>query len=173
MRYGEIAALRWDHIDFETGLIVVMESGSRLTTKSGKNRRLPMTPEVKAMLQSRGTKFDRVFRNQQDKIPNRPDSTFKRTVDKLGFNDGIVDRRQRVVFHTLRHTFASWLAIRGVPLITIRDLLGHSTISMTERYSHLAPDQGRAAIEQLPRLAGHMSGQDASPDTAQQDGAGT
>ena len=173
MRYGEIAALRWDHVDFETGLIVVMESGNRLTTKGGKNRRLPMSPEVRAMLQSRATKFDRVFRNQQDKAPNRPDTTFKRVVDSLGLNEGIVDRRQRVVFHTLRHTFASWLAIRGVPLIAIRDLLGHSTIAMTERYAHLMPNQGRAAIDLLPRLAGQSSAPSVSPDTPSPTGADT
>jgi integrase len=41
--------------------------------------------------------------------------TFARAVEKLGFNNGLTDRRQRVVFHTLRHTFGSWLAIQGTP----------------------------------------------------------
>ena len=167
MRFGEVAALRWDHCHFETGLIAVLESGRKLATKSGKNRFIPMTDDVREMLLRRkaGSRHDRVFRNTTDVIPRRTDNTFKAVVDALGFNAGISDRRQQVCFHTLRHTFASWLAIRGVTLITIRDLLGHSTIAMTERYAHLMPNQGRAAIEQLPRLAGHMSAQDASQDT--------
>ncbi len=50
-------------------------------------------------------------------------------------------------FTTLRHTFASWLAIRGTPILTIKELLGHQTLAMTERYSHLSPDHKRQAIE--------------------------
>ena len=175
MRFGEVAALRWDHCHFETGLIAVMESGRKLATKSGRNRFIPMTEDVREMLLRRkgSSRYDRVFRNTKDVVPHRTDNTFKKVVDSLGLNTGISDRRQQVCFHTLRHTFASWLAIRGVPLITIRDLLGHSTIAMTERYAHLMPNQGRAAIEQLPRLAGHMSAQDASPGIPTPTGAGT
>lgn len=57
----------------------------------------------------------------------------------------ITDARQRVVFHTLRHTYASWLVQKGVPLYTVAELMGHSTIDMTRRYSHLAPDSLRSA----------------------------
>ncbi len=42
--------------------------------------------------------------------------------------------------HDLRHTCAAWLVSAGVSLIEVRDLLGHSTIKMTERYAHLAPE---------------------------------
>jgi integrase len=81
-------------------------------------------------------------------------------VDTLGFNDTgeivtndngekipvkISDLRQRIVFHSLRHTHASWLVQRGTPLYEVAKLLGHSTIRMTERYSHLAPDSLRKA----------------------------
>lgn len=174
MRFGEVAALRWDHCNFDQRLITVMESGRRMTTKSGRSRTIPMTEDVRKMLLRRKaeSRHDRVFRNTQDMPQRRADRTFKTVVGELGFNEGIVDRRQVVVFHTLRHTFASWLAIRGVPLITIRDLLGHSTISMTERYSHLMPNQGRSAIDILPRLSGQSCGPDSSPGIRLQDGAG-
>ena len=69
--------------------------------------------------------------------------TSERAINKLDFNDGITDSRDKVVFHTLRHTFASWLAIQGTPIYTIKELMGHKTLAMTERYSHLIPDAKR------------------------------
>lgn len=65
--------------------------------------------------------------------------TFYRAVDKSGLNQNVTDRRQRVVFHTLRHTFASWLVQKGVHLSTIGQLLGHTSMKMTMRYAHLDP----------------------------------
>ena len=70
-------------------------------------------------------------------------------VKALSLNDGITDPRDRVVFHTLRHTFASWLAIQGTPIYTIKELMGHKTLAMTERYSHLIPDAKRQAVKGL------------------------
>ena len=52
-----------------------------------------------------------------------------------------VDRRHKVVFHTLRHTYCSWLATEGVPLYVIGEMVGHSSMEMTKRYSHLCPDK--------------------------------
>jgi integrase len=51
--------------------------------------------------------------------------------------------------HDLRHTCASWLVMAGVPLPEVRDLLGHSSIKVTERYAHLAPENLRRAIDSL------------------------
>lgn len=56
-----------------------------------------------------------------------------------GLNDGVTDRIHKVVFHTLRHTFASWLVQNGVSLEVISKLLGHSSLQMTMRYAHLDP----------------------------------
>lgn len=76
-------------------------------------------------------------------------STADIVVGELGFNEGVEDTRQKVVFHTLRHTFASWLAQRGVPLYTIAKLTGHSELRMVERYAHLAPDGVKEAAMML------------------------
>jgi integrase len=66
----------------------------------------------------------------------------------------ISDARQRVVFHTLRHTFASWLVQQGTPLYTVAELMGHTTIEMSRRYSHLAPDTLRKAALSLQGALG-------------------
>jgi site-specific recombinase XerD len=64
-------------------------------------------------------------------------------------NEGIEDRRQMVSFHTLRHTFASWLAIQGTPILEIKELMGHNSLAMTERYAHLIPDQKRVSVARM------------------------
>jgi len=79
--------------------------------------------------------------------------SFRRAVAELGFNDGVGDERHKVVFHTLRHTYASWLAIDGVPLYTISKLMGHTTITMTQRYAHLCPDSNREAAEKITAIS--------------------
>jgi integrase len=60
----------------------------------------------------------------------------------IGFNKNITDRRQRVVFHTLRHTYASWLVMSGVDL-------WHKDVTMTQRYAHLAPEHLDKAVSIL------------------------
>ena len=62
------------------------------------------------------------------------------------------DPRQIVTFHTLRHTFASWLALQGTPILTIKELLGHQSLVMTERYSHLTPDHKKNAVDGIEAM---------------------
>ncbi len=67
------------------------------------------------------------------------------------FNCGleIDDSQNRAVIHTLRHTFASHLAIKGVPIFTIQKLMNHANIEQTIRYAKLAPDSGKNAVKGL------------------------
>ena len=59
------------------------------------------------------------------------------------------DRQNRVVIHSLRHTFASHLAINGTPIYTIQKLMNHKDINMTLRYAKLSPDSGRDYVDKL------------------------
>lgn len=79
-------------------------------------------------------------------------SRLKRRFDRL-FNLELErdDRKNRVVIHTLRHTFASHLAINGTPIFTIKELMNHKDIEQTMRYAKLSPDSGRDFVNGLYR----------------------
>ncbi len=76
-------------------------------------------------------------------------SAFNRSVDRLGLNDGVEDRRMKVVFHSLRHSCASQLAMAGANIQTIAAVLGHKSIAMAERYSHLSDQHLKTAVTGL------------------------
>jgi len=147
LRAGECSALAWADVDFANGLIFVKD------TKNKHNRHAFMTSEVRAMLARRRTARPgdaRVFQGRRGGCLSwAADQPFRETVGALGLNEGLDDPRQRVVFHTLRHTFASWLVMKGQPLYTVGRLLGHRDLRMTRRYAHLAPEVQRAAVSRL------------------------
>ncbi len=130
-RAGEIFKLKWADVNFTTKRISIRD------TKSGKPRVVVMPDTIVTMLEPfRGTNDELVFPNRYGKCHKEIPRAFKRTVEQLGLNDGIEDRRQRVVFHTLRHTCASWLVEAGVDLYTVQKILGHGSILVTQRYTH-------------------------------------
>jgi site-specific recombinase XerD len=79
-------------------------------------------------------------------------SRLKPKLDKL-FNSELEDNdtKNRVVIHSLRHTFASHLAINGTPIFTIQKLMNHKDIKQTMRYAKLAPDSGKEFVNGLYR----------------------
>lgn len=148
LRADEIFSLKAQDLDFENGLINIADP------KNKKSRKAFMTDQVRAALQNRvpDDPEDLVFKDRWHggKI-NKISHTFWRAIKELGFNNGITDSRQKVCFHSLRHTFASWLALQGETQLTIKELLGHKSLAMTERYSHLIPDHKRRATLQLEK----------------------
>lgn len=91
---------------------------------------------------------------RNDNIVNIPTRTLRRRLTNIfneEFNEGLEkdDRKNRVVVHTLRHTFASLLAIDGAPIFTIQKLMNHKDIKTTLRYAKLAKDQGRDFIDKM------------------------
>ncbi len=85
--------------------------------------------------------------NQNGKIfQNKNPRLFSRAIKESGVNDNIKDTRDKVVFHTFRHTFASWLVQKGTPLPLVGQILGHSSINVTMRYVHLSQPQAHEAV---------------------------
>ncbi|PKN46194.1 MAG: hypothetical protein CVU59_06790 [Deltaproteobacteria bacterium HGW-Deltaproteobacteria-17] len=147
MRFGEVAALQWQDINFETELAHVRDA------KGGHDRFAQLKGHVKQMLLDRRERLSRVsgyiFTNTKDEPYPEVPRVYNKAVDAIGLNDTSTDAKDKVVFHTLRHTFASWLAIQGTPLYTIQRLMGHKSIKMTERYAHLCPDVQATAVETM------------------------
>jgi integrase len=147
LRAGEIHKLTWSDVDIANRLLTIKDA------KNGKTRYAHVTREIQDVLERRMNGQDKtalVFPPRAGAVvKDRISKTFGRIVDELGLNDGVSDYRNKVCFHTLRHTFASWLVRNGEPLFTVATLLGHSSIAMTMRYAHLAPDTTRLAITRL------------------------
>ncbi len=148
MRRSEILGLTWADVDLDRGAMTVRD------TKNGSSRTVFMHHLVKdTLLRRRLAGEASGIPSQSGKVFKIPKYTlspyFKAVIDHLGLNDGITDRRQRVSFHTLRHTFASWQAERGVDLRVLMDLLGHKSLAMTLRYSHLSDSRLREAVSSL------------------------
>ena len=145
LRAGEIFKLTWADVSLEEKMLFLRD------TKNGKNRFAYMTDRVaeefSKLKQGEGNEF--VFQSKAGGKIYHVSRTFERAVKALGLNDGITDRRQKVVFHSLRHTFASRLVQRRVSLYEVKELLGHSDIAMTQRYSHLANETLRQAVARL------------------------
>lgn len=144
LRSGEIFNLLPEHINLSAKTVAIVD------TKSD-NRVVPLNGAAlqiveKYLARNTGSYlFTTVYGNKivfAGKL-------YRRAVEACGLNNGIQDRRQRVVFHTLRHTFASWLVQGGTALVVVSQLLGHSDIKMTMRYAHLAPHQGQEAVAYL------------------------
>ncbi|MFH1437605.1 MAG: site-specific integrase, partial [Pseudomonadota bacterium] len=142
LRAGEIFALSWQDINLDLGMITVRDPKNRET------RHAYMTDRVRAMLAAgkAGAPEELVYRSRKGGKIESVSNAFEKVVQRLDLNKGVSDRRNRVVFHTLRHTFASWLAVRGTPLHVIKELMGHRTMRVTEKYSHLVPDVKKRAV---------------------------
>ena len=145
LRFGEVVSLQWGNIDIDQGLIMVVD------TKSGKNRAAFMTARVKDMFRGlpQGKKTDLVFCDRGGEPITKVSHSFFRSVDKLKLNEGIEDRRDKVVFHTLRHSYASNLVSSGSGLYVVSQLLGHADVTMAARYSHLENGSLRKAVADM------------------------
>ena len=138
MRRGEIFNLKWSAVNFDTKTITVRGE----TTKTNDTRHVPMNREALKTL----TDWKKNSNESQYVFPSQ---TGERLEDVKSAWSKLLERSsiERFRWHDMRHDFASRLVMAGVPLNTVRDLLGHADIKMTLRYAHLAPATKAAAVE--------------------------
>jgi len=144
MRRAEVVNLRWKDIDFTNGLIVV-GSDERFQTKTGNRRVLPMNSfliRILHTMQIKSTSEYVITLNGKKVREIWLSRRFKQYISKMDFD-------KSMHFHTLRHTFASWLVQTGVPIYEVQTLMGHSSINITQIYSHLVPQQLRNSVERI------------------------
>lgn len=137
MRRGEILSLKWDHVDFESGSLVLPDS------KTGR-KAIPLAPPALQLL-SQGK---RVAGNPFVIWGLRPGAPFvglQKVWERIRTRADL----KSVRLHDLRHTYASVGAAAGFNLFLIGKILGHSQVSTTQRYAHLAQDPVRAANDRI------------------------
>ncbi len=142
MRKGEILGLRWEQADLKHGFILLD------ITKNGERREIPINATLRATLEAipHGLESKYVFVDRN----GNPFKDVKRSFRTACRREGISDFR----FHDLRHTFASHLVMGGVDITTVKELLGHKTLTMTLRYAHLAPSHKVNAVKVLEEELG-------------------
>ncbi len=142
MRKGEILGLKWQNIDFRRELIYLLD------TKNKENREVPMNEMTKEALfkTKRRGNSPYVFGSENGKRFRDVRKSFFTAMRK----SGIINFR----FHDLRHSVASHLAMSGVDLNTIREILGHKSLRMTIRYAHLSTQHKKHAVDILNRQMG-------------------
>jgi integrase len=140
-RRGEALKLTWEHVDLGSNTRAAV---TLIDTKNGEDRRVPLPNHVRDLLAAmraeagRPAKKDRVFtwvrRGTDETVAYKtdPGTVFDRTRRDAKLDD--------ITIHTLRHTYASRLVMKGVPIAHVSKLLGHRKIQITMRYAHLAPE---------------------------------
>jgi integrase len=139
MRRGEILSLQWEkNIDLKHGYILLDK------TKNGERREIPINETLRGVLQNITRRLDVpyvFFDYSTGNAYQDVKRSFKTALERVGIHD--------FHFHDLRHTFASHLVMAGVDLTTVSKLLGHKSLAMTLRYSHLSEGHLNNAVNIL------------------------
>lgn len=156
MWFSEIARMKWRDIDWDKGKITVYLAKD--PNNPDKIRYVYFSDKIRKMLQERyqKSKTDLVFPGKYKNVMKEVPRTFDRVANELGLNKDVNDSANKLVFYSLRHTFASRLMKRNVHDFTIMKLMGHSDIRMTKRYSHAKDDQLKEAVKQLEPKEGKV-----------------
>jgi integrase len=153
-RAGEICHLLRESVDPESGALrVIKGSKSDRSTKGGKTRIVyagGLFPECLEMLRRRlaessGSPYLFPGRNGGLRDSNVLNRIMRRIAGKLKFNSGVADAQNKVVWHTLRHTYATMMLEDGCDIYMLKELLGHRDLETTEGYLHLCDKAKREA----------------------------
>jgi integrase len=146
MRMGELYGLRWVDTSLDREMISVRRS-YRSTPKSGKSRHVPINPRLLPILT-----------DWKKRCPSSPEGLVFPTVDgnmrskdsEYGYKAALLKSKcHELNFHALRHTFASHFIMSGGNILTLQKLLGHSSVAVTMKYAHLAPDFMKVEISRM------------------------
>ena len=144
MRGSELARLRWDHIDFDMGLIYIREQKNR------KEQTIPLNTKARDVLADveRGDPDDYVFQSPSFDGEDRNPKWFRENASeafRAARKDA--DLRDDISFHSLRHGFCTALAEAGKSAVVIKEAARHSDISTSMRYVHMANERLKAEVE--------------------------
>ncbi|MCX5827594.1 MAG: tyrosine-type recombinase/integrase [Deltaproteobacteria bacterium] len=144
LRFSECSGLRWEDVNYDTGSMSIRDS------KTG-SRTVFLNDDVTEILKARQgeKKIGLAFPGDDDGNPQeRASKTFQRVADDL-FNKGVDDRRLRVTFHTLRHTFGTHVYENSGDLYLTQKALGHKTMIMAQRYAKMTETRLREAFTKM------------------------
>jgi integrase len=158
LRIGELRGLQWGDVDFARGVIHVRRTDPGRRTmdatnpKGNRDRIVPLTGDSRAVLQQLGPGkatawvWPALLRRQSEtRSRARSEKGCWTAITRAARRAGLSD----VGWHTMRHTYASHLVMRGVPIRQIQKWLGHSSVKETEKYAHLYPEHGHAEASLL------------------------
>ncbi|CAM4495742.1 tyrosine-type recombinase/integrase [Corallococcus exiguus] len=153
MRQGELIGLQWNDVDLQRGKLHVRRTiwrGTSCLPKGGRERivDLPVSA-VQVLKEHRHLRGAQVFCQEDGQMLTA--GLMKAPLKRALARAGIRREEGLIGWHDLRHTYGSHLAMRGIPLKVIQELMGHATIEMTMRYAHLAPEARERAVQQLDR----------------------
>lgn len=139
IRRGELFNLKWAAVDLVRQVMTIEGAGA----KTSETRHVPLNPEALAVLEKWGRRprLVYVFPGRDGKRMTDVKTAWQSILKAAGVSG--------FRWHDMRHDFASRLVMAGVPLNTVRELLGHSDIKMTLRYAHLAPSSMASAVNLL------------------------
>ena len=144
LRRSELSHLKWENVDIARRAVAVT-SDATFITKFGKQRFIPMNDTLVKIFSGIERKGTYVFGTRDDKpFQAHFNTRFNKIVKKAEI--------QNLVFHDLRHTFASHLCLAGVPLHVVKELMGHSSIAVTMIYSHMKEEHKHEAVGRLEAL---------------------
>lgn len=155
-RLNELMALRWESVDLKRETILLTK------TKAGRNRVIPINARFREVLTGLKavSKCDRVFTGAKGQPIRTVRNAFVNACRRAGL--------EGLRMHDLRHTFASRLIERGVDIVTVKELLGHHSVTVTERYTHSNGQLHRAAVDLLAQGRGTLA-QDRQMEPAAED----
>ena len=143
MRRGELISLRWRDVDLRNRLIHIRNKDD-FTVKGMRPRSIPINRDLLAIIlrMPRGSEFLLVDARGNPLNGSVVTKKFKQAVTASGLPDGIH-------FHSLRHSYASWLVQSSTPLAEVQRLLGHTSVVTTQIYSHLEEEHLRNAADRI------------------------